>query len=586
MKDFLKYVAATIVGLLLAWAVFFFMGLSMIVSLSSATEATPVVSQNTLLKISLSGIIAERSFENPFAMLDNERLEKQGLDDLLHAIDVAAEDDDIKGIYIEAGSVSADFATLQELRKALQRFRDDTGKFIYAYGDNLTEGAYYVCSVANGIFLNPQGLLDWHGIASQPIFFKEVLDKVGVKMQVFKVGTYKSAVEPFILTEMSDANREQVQSYISDIWTTMCQEVSLSRKVSIDSLNAFADRYVALAPAEEYKKMKLVDNLMYIDGLRDFLRDKLGGEKVNFVASSQLAKLWSPTNRSKGSIVVYYAEGDIVDEAARGFNVESQIVGQKVIEDLDRMANDENVKAVVLRINSGGGSAYASEQMWHAIQLLKKKKPVVVSMGGLAASGGYYMSCGANYIIAEPTTITGSIGIFGMIPDMSGLLTEKIGLHFDIVKTNVASDFGAMGRGFNAQESAALQAHVDRGYKLFLDRVSSGRGMSISSVDSIAQGRVWTGAQALKIGLVDELGTLNDAVLKAAELAKVNKYAVLCSPAPPSMFEMLIEQQKEGYLERELRLTMGEYYAPIAMIRQMSHGNYLQARMFYSPNLK
>ena len=586
MKDFLKYVLATMVGVFLIWIVISIMSLFMMLSITSASESKPAVTSNSILKISLSGVISERTVENPLAFLKNDILQKQGLDDLLHAIEVAADDDDIKGIYIEAGALDADFASLQELRKALQRFREDTDKFIYSYGDTYTEGAYYVCSVANGVFLNPLGMLDWHGIASQPVFYKDVLDKLGIKMQVFKVGTYKSAVEPFILTQMSDANREQVQSFVSDIWNTMCQEVSLSRKVSLDSLNAYADRYTALATAEEYKKMKLVDGIMYVDGVRDFLRNKLGNQKVNFVAASQLAKLWEPGSRSNGAIVVYVAEGDIVDEVAEGLSVETQIVGQKVVEDIDRMVNDDDVKAVVLRINSGGGSAYASEQMWHAIQLLKEKKPVVVSMGGLAASGGYYMSCGANYIIAEPTTLTGSIGIFGMVADMSGLLTEKIGLHFDVVKTNKASDFGAMGRGFNPEEGEAMQAYVNRGYQLFLSRVAAGRNMKTETVDSIAQGRVWTGAQAKKIGLVDELGTLEDAILKAAELAGVSSYAVLYSPAPPSIFDSLINNQKESYMERELRMLMGVYYEPISFLREVERGGYLQARMLYSPNLK
>lgn len=586
MKEFFKYVLATMVGVFLIWIVIYIMSVFMILSISSASEATPSIKNNSILKISLSGVIEERAMENPFAFLNDDVLKRQGLDDLLHAIDVAAENDDIKGIYIEAGALSADFATLQELRKALQRFREDTDKFICSYGDNYTEGAYYVCSVANSVILNPIGMLDWHGIASQPIFYKDVLDKLGIKMQVFKVGTYKSAVEPYILTQMSEANREQVQSFVSDIWNVMCQEVSLSRKVSLDSLNAYADRYTALAQAEEYKKMKLVDATMYIDGVRDFLRSKLGEKKVNFVAASQLAKLWEPGSRGDGSIVVYVAEGNIVDEVAEGFSMETQIVGQKVVEDIDRMTNDENVKAVVLRINSGGGSAYASEQMWRAIQLLKEKKPVVVSMGGLAASGGYYMSCGANYIVAEPTTLTGSIGIFGMVPDLSGLLTEKIGLHFDVVKTNKASDFGAMGRGFNAEEGQAMQTYVDRGYLLFLERVAAGRKMKKEAVDSIAQGRVWTGNQAKKIGLVDELGNLEAAILKAAELAGVSSYAVLYSPAPPSMFDFLLDMRKEGYMEREIRQIMGVYYEPISFLRQTEHGGYLQARMLYAPNLK
>ena len=261
-------------------------------------------------------------------------------------------------------------------------------------------------------------------------------------------------------------------------------------------------------------------------------------------------------------------------------------MGQKVVNDLDELAEDKDVKAVVLRINSGGGSAYASEQMWRAIQQLREKKPVVVSMGGLAASGGYYMSCGADHIIAEPTTLTGSIGIFGLIPDVSGLLTQKIGLHFDVVKTNEASDFGAMGRPFNAAEGAAMQAYVDRGYRLFLKRVAEGRKMTTETVDSIAQGRIWTGQQALGMKLVDALGTLDDAVAKAASLAKLKEYSTTTFPGKHSILNDLFEEEKEGYMERKVREVLGVYYEPIQLARAAQSGNYLQARMLYAPNLK
>ncbi|MBR1594589.1 MAG: signal peptide peptidase SppA [Alloprevotella sp.] len=584
MKQFFKYVLATMLGLFLMWSIAGIFSFMMLGAMMAAGDAKPALKSNSVLKISLTGTLSERAQENPLALFTgNRELEGQGLEDMLHAIKVAQAEKDVKGIYLEGGALSADFASLEELRKALVGFKK-TGKFVYAYADNYTEGAYYVCSVADSVMLNPSGMLDWHGVASQPIFYKDLLDKLGVKMQVFKVGTYKSAVEPYILTQMSEANREQVQSFVADIWGNIVKHVGESRHLTADTLNAYADRYTALADAGDYVKMKLVDGLVYADQMRDMLRRALGGEKVNFIASSQLAKLYE--KRGDDKIAVYIAEGGIVDEAASGFSQNAEIVGQKVVKDLDELANDDDVKAVVLRINSGGGSAYASEQMWRAIQLLKAKKPVVVSMGGLAASGGYYMSCGASYIVAEPTTLTGSIGIFGMVPDMSGLMTEKLGLHFDVVKTNTSADFGAMGRPFNEAEGAAMQAYVDRGYRLFLSRVAAGRGMKPEDVDSIAQGRVWTGQQALGLKLVDKLGTLDDAIAKAAELAKVKDYGLQTYPTPSNFLTQLLEDQQESYMERKLRDVMGVYYEPVSFLRQAQRSGYMQARLPFNPNLR
>lgn len=588
MKQFFKYVLATIVGVFCVSLFMSIIGMVMLVSVAVAGDSKPSLTDGTVLRLSLNGQIAERSAENPFAQLmGNDVASTQGLDDLLKAIRVAKANDKVKGIYIEGGVLSSDYASLQALRKALLDFKQSK-KFVVAYADSYTQGSYYLASTADKIWLNPSGMLDWHGIASQPIFFTDLLKKVGVEMQVFKVGTFKSAVEPFILTEMSEANRQQVQSFIGDIWQVVCKDVAASRKLTVDSLNAYADRYTALADAPDYVKMHLVDSLAYVDGVRDQLRVLSGQEKVKFISPADLAKLDEPA-KADGQVTVYYAEGDIVDEVTENplSSQTPQIVGSKVVQDLDELANDDKVKAVVLRINSGGGSAYASEQMWRAIQLLKKKKPVVVSMGGMAASGGYYMSCGADYIYAEPTTLTGSIGIFGMIPDASGLLKEKLGLHFDVVKTNESADFGAMGRAFNPAEAAAMQGYVNRGYKLFLQRVADGRKMKTEDVDKIAQGRVWTGNQALKIKLVDKLGSLDDAVAEAARRAKLKDYSVGAYPAKASWMDNLMKATvKQDYLEQKLRVALGEYYAPLQFAGTLDSKASLQARMFYVPNLK
>lgn len=585
MKDFFKFTLASMLGTLCLCVFMGLMSFVMLLTMALASEGRPSVKDGSVLRIQLSGQINERSKSNPFAeFLGNDALVSQGLDELKTAIRVAKDNDRVKGIYIEGGAFSADFATLEELRKSLVDFKK-SGKFILSYADIYTQGSYYLASTADRVLLNPQGMLDWHGIASQPIIFTDLMKKVGVKMQVFKVGTFKSAVEPFILTGMSDANRQQVQSFVGDIWQGICRDVAASRKLTVDSLNAYADRYAVLAPSTSYVQMHLVDSLSYIDGVRDKLRQLAQTEKVNFVSVSDMAKLDKP-NKSSDKVAVYYAEGDIVDQMSKT-SQQSQIVGQTVVDDLDRLANDDKVKAVVLRINSGGGSAYASEQMWRAVQLLKKKKPVVVSMSGMAASGGYYMSCGADYIVAEPTTLTGSIGIFGMVPDASELLTEKLGLHFDVVKTNVASDFGAMGRGINPQEAEAMQAYVNNGYRLFLQRVADGRKMKPEDVDKIAQGRVWTGRQALQIRLVDKLGTLEDAIAEAARRAKVKDYSVTYSPAPSNWYDQFLASTlKKDYLEEKLHATLGEYYAPLRFVSTLSTQSCMQARMFYVPNLK
>lgn len=595
MKEFIKYVAASIVGTLIVGLFSLILFFLMIGVMASLGESSVSVKKQSILRIQLSGTLQDRAEEeNPFkALLGQENSGSNGLDKWVSAIRVAAEDKNIAGIYLDGGSISSDFATLEELRAALVEFKKSK-KFIVAYADQYSQSSYYLASVADKVMLNPNGMIDWHGIASQPIFYTGLLEKVGVKMQVFKVGTYKSFVEPYILTKMSDANREQVNSFIGDIWSGMVKAVSASRKLPVDTLNAYADRYITLSEGKVFKNLKLVDELAYIDQVRDELRKRTNKEKVNFISPEDLSTLEKKNSSADGTVAVYYAQGAIVTTPSTGalFGEDREIVGDKVVRDLDELANDKKVKAVVLRINSGGGSAYASEQMWRAIQLLKKKKPVVISMGGAAASGGYYMSCGANYIFAEPSTITGSIGIFGMIPDASNLLTQKLGLNFDVVKTNEAADFGAIGRSFNAAESAAMQNYVDYGYKLFITRVAEGRTaagkkMTIDDVDKIGQGRVWTGNQALKNGLVDKLGTIDDAIAHAAKLAKTEDYSVKRYPAQVDWLTNLQKSAKsEDYIERKLRMSLGEYYEPLKFVGTLKQNDYMQARMFFELNLK
>lgn len=593
MKQFWLNVLATFVGIMAVGAFSCIMFFVMLIAVLASGEDTPTVSDNSVLKISLSGSITDQApADNPIASIfgSNGATEAQGLDVLISAIQVAKDNNNIKGIYIEGGALQSDYATNEELRRALLDFKKSK-KWIIAYADSYTQGAYYIASVADKVFLNPSGLLDWHGIAHQSTFYTGLMEKLGVKAQVFKVGTFKSAVEPFTLKQMSEANRLQMSVLIGGLWKDICTSVGASRNISSDSLNAYADRYLALADAQDYKNLKLVDELTYIDQVREQLHQR-AGEDFSMVAPSTLAALEQP--QAAENIAVYYASGNIVDVAGTGalMGGDDEIVGDKVVSDLDALAKNDDIKAVVLRINSGGGSAYASEQMWRAIQLLKQKKPVVISMGGVAASGGYYMACGANRIFADPTTITGSIGIFAMIPEASGLLTQKLGLNFDVVKTNRASDFGARGLKIDEMGGAALQKHVNHGYTLFLKRVADGRTaaghkMTAADVDKIGQGRVWTGRKALEIGLVDQLGNLNEAVAYAAKLAKIQDYGVASYPAAASWFDRFkSDVNSDNYMERQLRTTLGEYYEPLQMLRQVDQHNYLQARIPFAIHFK
>ena len=452
MKDFFKYTAATVVGLIVFSVITGAIGMMCIVGMIASASSTKDVSENSVLVFNLSGMLEERSESTLLDEIGGGTLGTLGLDDVLGAIKKAKNNDNIKGIYIEAGMMGADsYASLTAIRNALLDFKKG-GKWIVAYGDVYTQGTYYVASVANEVLLNPSGQVDWHGIASQPIFLKDLMAKFGVKMQLAKVGAYKSAPEMFTADKMSDANREQVTAYVNGLWQNICKGVSESRKISVAQLNAYADNFITLNDPKDFVKYKFVDKLVYTDGIKAEINKMLkkdADESVNTVSVADMKNVKGDDYKGE-EIAIYYAYGDIIDSEATGMlSDEHSIVGKTVCNDLKKLMEDDNVKAVVLRINSGGGSAYASEQIWHYVELLKKKKPVVVSMGGMAASGGYYIASGANWIVAEPTTLTGSIGIFGMFPDMSELLTQKLGVKFDEVKTNRHSAFGTPARPFN-----------------------------------------------------------------------------------------------------------------------------------------
>lgn len=592
MKDFIKNVLATMVGMFGFFIVMGVIGMMSIIGMIASGNAAQNVEKNSVFVLNLSGTISEQGSENPLSMFTGDNSLNSGLNDILSSIKKAKANDDIKGIYIEAGALMTNYATLQEIRNALADFRK-SGKWIVAYGDFYTQGAYYVASVANKVYINPKGIVDWHGIGAQTMFYKDFMAKFGVKWEVVKVGTFKSATETFTEEKMSDANRLQTKTFIDGTWRNICAAVSKSRGISVDSLNSYADSYLALQATETLVKAKMVDGMMYGDQVKDAVKKMMKLEKDDDISQLTLNDMLNVKDgKVEGSeIAVYYAEGDIVQDpkAATMFGNNDYIASRKVCKDLEDLMNDDDVKAVVVRINSGGGDAYASEQMWHQMSELRKVKPVVVSMGDYAASGAYYMSAPASWIVAQPNTLTGSIGIFAVIPDFSGLVTSKLGVRFDEVKTNRNSTFGnTMARPFNAEETAMLQASVNRGYSLFRQRVADGRRLPVESVEKIAQGRVWLATDALNIKLVDQLGGIDDAVKKAAQLAKLKDYYTSDYPAAASWMDAMLNSMSSSgtYLDEQLRQTLGDFYQPFTMLRSIDKREAIQARIPYAISIK
>lgn len=582
MWHFLKTVLASAVGVLLALIV---AGVGLVcwcAWLLAPDGEDSALGRNSVLYIRLEGQTCEQSRGSELDALLGEIELKLDLSVLRRAVDRAAKDKRIRGVFLEAGVLASDPASLAELRQLIAQMKE-SGKPIVAYGDVYTQGAYYVCSVADEMILNPEGMIDWHGLTAETMFYKDVMDKLGLRMEVFKVGDYKSYVEPYTSMKMSEADREQVTSYIGRIWADYVRTVSEARGVSPDTLESIADRYALFMDPKDLLAAGMVDTLGYQDEARSLLRRSLGldsKDELCLVTPEDMVPEMETS--SGGSVAIYYAEGSIVEEGADMPGIGGVIAGSVVVDDLDELERDDDVKAVVVRINSGGGSAYASEQIWHALRKLREKKPVVISMGGMAASGGYYISSAADYIVAQPTTLTGSIGIFAMWTDASELLTEKIGIGFDGVKTNKHSDMGALGRRMDAEERSMVQAYVERGYDLFINRVATGRGMEEGRIREIAGGRVWTGEQAMKVGLVDSLGGLDVAVAKAAELAKMgDDYETVEYPKDEPWYVRLLEEGRDSYFERKAAEELGEYYAILRQCREIVAGGKVQARIPY-----
>ena len=588
MKDFFKNVFATMLGLFLFGIVMSFMGFMCLIGIIASSSSTTKIEDNSVLVLKLDGSMTEQEEENMMNSLQG--ISSLSFEGTMKAIKKAKDDDKVAGIYLEAGQFGADLAQAEEIEKALLDFRK-SGKWIIAYGENYSTLGYYLASTANKIYLNKDGMIEWSGIGGEKVYYKNLLAKVGIKFVTTKVGKYKSAVEQLTADNISDADREQTQRYLDGWWNTILTTVAKNRSLNKDSLNAYADRVITLEAPENMQKYKLVDGLIYNDQIADIVRKQLGIDKEDDINKLTVDDINADDTPVTGEhIAVYYAYGDIVDKASPQsiFQDDRQIVGNDMCKDLEDLAKDDDVKAVVIRVNSGGGSAYASEQIWHQISELKKVKPVVVSMSGAAASGGYYLSSNANWIVADPTTITGSIGIFGLFLDRSELYTKKLGINYAEVKTNRNSVFGASGHPFTPEQLSLLQNNVNRGYMLFKKRVAEGRKMTMEQVENIAQGRVWLGQDAIKLKLVDQLGGLDDAIAKAAKLAKMNDYETASYPSPLSTWEQLLGSYVGGddLLNGKMQAYLGEFYEPFKIINDAKHMDKVQARMPYIIKIK
>ena len=589
MKDFFKIVLASALGFLIANILFsivsiiFFFGF--IGSMAGDFGKSDFkLQKNSVFHLKLDGTINERIAEDdPFtALLGSNVPSPMGLNDITNAIRKAKDNDAIRGIYIDSRMFIASTASLAEIRGELVKFKE-SGKFIVAYSDTYTQGGYYIASIADKIVVNPQGMLDLHGLAATPMFYKDALDKLGIEIQIFKVGTYKSAVEPFILTGMSDANREQVSSYLNDLWNTIGSDMAKSRNIDFEQFNAVVNKMPMMQDVDYLVQSSLVDTLLYETDMKNYLRTLLDLEEDDKIPSASVSDMKtvkpSKIKTSKNRIGLLYAVGEITSGTGS-----SNIQDKYLVREIEKLRKNKDVKAVVLRVNSPGGSAYASEQIWKAIADLKADKPVVVSMSDVAASGGYYIACNASKIVAQPTTITGSIGIFGMFPNMKKA-ADKLGLDVDVVKTHEFGDFGNFARAMNDGEKELLQSYVERGYDLFLTRCSEGRNIPKDTLALYAEGRVWTGNQAKEIGLVDELGDLKRAIEIAADLADVEDYLVYEYPKMRSFIEELLDNKQKDIAAQTLKEYLGDHYQILSLVKNIKEQDYVQARLPYNFNV-
>ena len=580
MKSFFKYLFATILGLFIfsiIWVVIFF---SIIGAAMSGSKEVKI-SDNSVFELKLEGILVERHKNDvisSFASEINSSVSEIALDDIMASIDKATDNDNIKGIYLHIGDFSASVASLQEIYKGLEKFKK-TGRFIVAYADSYGNGTYYLSSIADKVYMNPSGTLALTGINISTVFFKDLLSKIGVEMQIFKVGTFKSAVEPFTQTSMSEANRLQLTTFINSIWTEITKTIARNRGISDTEVNLYADSGLFLDDAQTAVHHKLIDSLVYSSDMKEII-EKLVDKDYNTLTINDMKLVARNKEYSKNRIAIVYAVGEI-----DGSNKNDGIDSEDISEDLIDIADNDKIKAVVLRINSPGGSAYGSEQIWKAVSVVKSKKPIVVSMGDYAASGGYYIACNTDRIFAQPTTLTGSIGIFGIFPNIGGL-TDKLGIKFDNVKTNKYSDFGATYRPMNTEERAILQRYINNGYELFTKRCAEGRNMNIDSLKAIAEGRIYSGTDAMRLGLVDEMGGLEEAIAFAAKKANISDYTIKYYPSVKSLIEQISDIFSTSVEERIVKSQLGENYRLFRTIQRAQTTTGIKAIMPYSITVK
>lgn len=598
MKDFFKYTMATVCGIIIVIIIGIVLLSLTVMGLLAGSDTKVNAKENSVFVLKLNGTVQERAEgSSPLDfLLGGADMEVMGLDDILKAIRTARDEENIRGIYLEGGAATFDApATAQQIRDALLDFRK-SGKWVYAFGEQMMQASYYVCTAADSLFLSQTGMIDFKGMGGKSYYLTGLYEKLGIKYQAARVGKYKSYVESVTRKDMSAEDREQREAYLKGIWQQWTEQMAQSRKVTAQQLDSLAnDSIMLFASIDDYQQASLIDRAFYPEEMKQVVRRKLGigkDDEINQLTLEDMINL-KPSKKVKQQceeIAIYYAYGEIVDEMMDVLYSGHNIIGKEMAKDLEKLANNDAVKAVVLRVNSPGGSAAASEQIWHAIQQMKLKKPVVVSMGGVAASGGYMISCGANYIFAEPSTITGSIGIFGLIPNFNGLVTDKLGITWDGVTTNKYSDYetNLIFGDENSDEMRYLQGYTDRGYENFLSLVGQGRNMTKEQVNEIGQGRVWLATDALGINLVDQLGSLDDAVKKAAELAKMKEWHTNSYPAKVDWIDQLLSNEKRPgtNLDAQLHQALGELYEPVMQLRLDQQRNRLQARMPYNASIK
>lgn len=578
---------ASMTGSFILIVILFFIFMGMVLSVASLSKKEVViVPANSVLQLKLNEEITDRSSSNPFNNFDFSSFnttKSPGLNEILQNIKKAKTDDNIKGIFLDLGTIPSGIATIEEIRNALLDFKSSK-KFIISYSEEYTQKAYYIASVSDKIYLYPEGALDFKGLNGEVMFFKGLLDKLDVDVQILRHGKFKSAVEPFVLDKMSEPNKEQTLKYISGIWNQMLEGISESRKMSVAQLNGIADSF-KIQKAQDAVTYKLVDKLMYKDELLAELRNLLGigkKEKINSISLQKYTSVPDKTkkiHKTKDKIAVIYALGEIVS----GKGDDETIGSDRISEAIRKARLDSAVKAIVLRVNSPGGSALASDVIWREVDLSKKTKPVVVSMGDVAASGGYYIACAATRIVADPTTLTGSIGVFGLIPNLKGLYNNKLGVSFDNVKTNNYADIGSTYRPLTKSEENIYQTSVENIYETFITHVAEGRGMTKEKVDSIGQGRVWNGVDAIKIGLIDEFGGLEKSIEIAAKLAKIEEYKIQSLPAQKDPFTQIMEELSgESTDQTILKNKLGELFEFYNYIQYVKNTKGVQARIPYT----